>query len=88
MTGMAGNQTLAAGDYILYTVADTGSGISDEILERVTEPFFTTKEVGAGTGLGLSMVRSIAVDMRGGLKIETSDQGTTMRFFVPRYSNA
>lgn len=88
MTGMAGGQTLAAGDYILYTVADTGSGISDEILERVTEPFFSTKEVGAGTGLGLSMVLSIAVSMRGGIKIETSNQGTIMRFFVPRCSNA
>ena len=51
-----GNPELTAGDYVLFTVADTGTGMPPEILERVLEPFFTTKEAGKGSGLGLSIV--------------------------------
>lgn len=83
ITQMAGGQTLAAGDYIVYTVADTGTGIPDDIVERVTEPFFTSKKVGEGTGLGLSMVLSIAENVSGGLKIKTSTRGTAISLFVP-----
>jgi len=48
--------TLVAGDYVRISVADNGSGMSQETLERVFEPFFTTKPVGQGTGLGLSQI--------------------------------
>jgi PAS domain S-box-containing protein len=54
--GKANWAELPAGDYVLLSVADTGTGISAENLEKVMEPFFTTKEVGKGSGLGLSRV--------------------------------
>ncbi|WP_210526640.1 histidine kinase famiy protein [Rubellimicrobium arenae] len=75
---------LGAGRYVTLSITDTGTGIPPEILKRVTEPFFTTKEQGKGTGLGLSMAYGFA-KQSGGMMRLTSEvgHGTTVRFFFP-----
>jgi CheY-like chemotaxis protein len=74
-----------AGDYVVLAVSDTGCGIAPEMLERVTEPFFTTKAVGKGTGLGLSMVYGFAQQSGGTMRIDSRlDQGTTVELWLPR----
>jgi len=75
---------LAAGAYVRMCVADTGSGIMPEHLEKVLEPFFTTKEVGKGSGLGLPMVYGFAEQSNGVFKIEsTVGQGTVAQLWLP-----
>ncbi|WP_158627978.1 hybrid sensor histidine kinase/response regulator [Azospirillum griseum] len=74
-----------SGDGLCITVRDTGTGMTPEVLSRATEPFFTTKEVGRGTGLGLAMVQSLANRSGGGLVIDSQlGHGTTVRLFLPR----
>ncbi|MBS7458589.1 PAS domain S-box protein [Coralloluteibacterium stylophorae] len=74
-----------AGEYVLVEVADTGVGMSAELLERVFEPFFTTKPIGQGTGLGLSMIYGFAKQSEGHVDIESREgEGTTIRLFLPR----
>ena len=64
---------------------DTGTGIPDEILDKVFEPFFTTKEVGKGSGLGLPQVLGVAKQLGGGVRIETRPgAGTTVNVYLPR----
>ena len=76
---------LAEGDYVVVAVSDTGYGIAPDDLERVTEPFFTTKAVGKGTGLGLSMVYGFARQSGGTVRIESRiGQGTTVEIWLPR----
>ncbi len=72
------------GPYALITVADTGSGISQGDLEQVLEPFFTTKDVGKGSGLGLSMVYGFVAQSNGHMNI-TSEEGvgTTISIYLP-----
>lgn len=71
-------------DITVLTVKDTGSGISDENLSNVTEPFFTTKEVGKGSGLGLSMVHGFVEQSGGELIIKSKlGQGTEMSLRFP-----
>lgn len=65
-------------------VADSGSGIPDDLIARVTEPFFTTKETGKGTGLGLSMVSGFAHQSGGEMRIASAlNKGTTIELFLP-----
>jgi signal transduction histidine kinase len=65
-------------------VADSGSGIPEDLIARVTEPFFTTKETGKGTGLGLSMVSGFAHQSGGEMRIASAlNQGTTIELFLP-----
>jgi PAS domain S-box-containing protein len=81
----AENADIAAGDYVVITVTDSGTGIPSDVLERVFEPFFTTKEVGRGTGLGLSMVYGFVKQSRGHVKIYSEvGHGTSIRLYLPR----
>jgi CheY-like chemotaxis protein len=72
------------GRYVELSVADTGTGMTDEVLEHMFEPFFTTKPRGKGTGLGLSTVYGIVRSHGGKVEIDTAlGRGTTFRVFLP-----
>lgn len=74
-----------AGDYVVVEVADTGCGMNPAVLERATEPFFTTKEQGKGTGLGLSQVYGFMRQSDGFLSLASVvGEGTTVRLCFPR----
>jgi signal transduction histidine kinase len=76
--------TTHADGHVVIAVSDTGSGIPPDALERIFEPFYTTKEPGRGTGLGLAISRGIVEDHRGSLKVEsTLGQGTTFQVILP-----
>jgi PAS domain S-box-containing protein len=86
---LAAGQDIAPGDYVVLAVSDTGCGIAPDLLERVTEPFFTTKAVGKGTGLGLSMVYGFAQQSGGTMRIESQlGQGTVVELWLPRAPEA
>ena len=73
--------TQARGSTVLLSVKDTGSGISEEILDKIFLPFFTTKDVNDGTGLGLAVVHGIVESHGGSIELETRLGGGT-RFDV------
>jgi CheY-like chemotaxis protein len=80
---------VAPGDFVRLSVTDTGTGISDVDLEKVMEPFFTTKAVGKGSGLGLSMVYGFAKQSNGAFRIDSKvGRGTTAEFWLPRAPNS
>jgi PAS domain S-box-containing protein len=75
---------LAAGSYICLSVTDSGEGMDEATLTRAAEPFFTTKGVGRGTGLGLSMVHGFAEQCGGKLRLASrSGEGTTVELWLP-----
>ena len=75
---------IAAGDYICLSVEDSGMGMSPETLARAVEPFYSTKGVGQGTGLGLSMVHGLAAQLGGKLDLtSTPGKGTTATIWLP-----
>jgi PAS domain S-box-containing protein len=81
---LARSGELTVGDYVSISVADQGSGISSEYIDRVFEPLFTTKPTGQGTGLGLSMVYGFVKQSGGHIDIESQlGRGTTIRLFFP-----
>ena len=77
---------LAAGDYVCFAVADTGTGMSKEVMAHAFEPFFTTKPVSKGSGLGLSMVHGFAAQSGGCVRIHSAPgQGTTIEIWLPMH---
>ncbi|MBM3468833.1 MAG: response regulator [Alphaproteobacteria bacterium] len=82
-----GHDLVAKGDYVMIEVIDTGHGIDPEHLEHIFEPFFSTKEVGEGTGLGLSTVYGIVKQTGGFVLVEsTINEGTNFKILLPRYA--
>lgn len=83
-TAKKGSNPLIAGDYLRLVVADQGIGMDAETLRRATEPFFTTKGIGKGTGLGLPMVHGMAQQLGGDLGMEsTPGHGTKAVLWLP-----
>jgi PAS domain S-box-containing protein len=75
---------LTPGEYVALVVTDEGEGMPPEVVERAVEPFFTTKPVGKGTGLGLAMASGFARQSRGRLEIDSRvGQGTSIRMIFP-----
>lgn len=80
---------LEPGDYIALTVTDDGVGMDEATLARAIEPFFSTKGIGRGTGLGLSMVHGLAAQLGGALTLKSSPgAGTTVELLLPAATNA
>jgi len=74
-------------DRIRVTVSDTGSGMPNDIVDRVFNPFFTTKPVGDGTGLGLSICHKIVEEHRGTIDVESEEgKGTTFTIRLPAHA--
>ena len=77
---------LKKGEYIRMTISDTGHGMDIKTQERIFEPFFTRKEVGSGSGLGLSVVHGIINNYDGAIVVDsTPDKGTTFVIYLPKF---
>ena len=78
------HQELAPGKYIRLSVSDTGTGINPEIMDRIFDPYFTTKEVGEGSGMGLALVHGIVKNHHGEITVESElGKGTIFSVFLP-----
>jgi PAS domain S-box-containing protein len=81
-----GSYEIEVGEYVVISVTDTGTGIDPEVLPKVFEPFYTTKPLGQGTGLGLSMIYGFIKQTRGNVHIESAPgNGTSVNLYLRRY---
>ncbi|MEQ1783140.1 MAG: ATP-binding protein [Hyphomonadaceae bacterium] len=81
------NIDAAAGQYVMIAVTDNGEGMPPEVIKRAFEPFYTTKPLGEGTGLGLSQVFGFVKQSGGNVKIYSElGKGTTIKIYLPRYT--
>jgi CheY-like chemotaxis protein len=79
-----GDPALKPGRYLKLSVIDTGNGMTQDVLKRAVEPFFSSKPLGKGTGLGLSMVHGLAVQLGGALQLSSKvAEGTTATLILP-----
>lgn len=77
--------TVTSGDYVVLTVADSGTGIAPDLVRRIFDQYFSTKKTSGGTGLGLSIVREIVIDTSGAIAVESEpDVGSTFTVYLPR----
>jgi PAS domain S-box-containing protein len=84
VTGLNGAGGIPPGQYVQLSVKDTGQGMDSKTLERATDPFFTTKDVGKGTGLGLAMAYGFATQSGGAMRIRSAlGKGTTVDILLP-----
>ncbi|MCG8641183.1 MAG: ATP-binding protein [Desulfobacterales bacterium] len=82
--GHPAGHSLALGEYVVLSVSDNGSGMDEDTLNRMFEPYFTTKSRDKGTGLGLSVVHGIVKDHSGGIFVESHvGEGTRVRVYLP-----
>ena len=83
---ITGQDEVEPGDFVEISVTDTGTGMTPEVLTHAFEPFYTTKPIGQGTGLGLSQIYGFVRQSGGLVRLESSpDRGTTIRLFLPRH---
>ena len=77
------------GDYVMVTVSDAGTGIPKEVMEKIFDPFFSTKKFGEGSGLGLSMVYGFVRQSKGHIVVESEEgSGTIVNLYLPQSSSA
>ena len=80
--------TRVDGDGVVVEIADTGPGMPPEVARRAFEPFYTTKDVGRGTGLGLDIARRIVVERHGGTISVRNERGAVFEILLPGALNA